>query len=81
MLGLISRVQDTWLAIERLRAEVECQAAQAILSYLFADSRVTQALGMGVQLRELRRGQGGNELPEGLFAKLKGSLGSHIKDK
>ena len=67
--------------MNRLRGEVECQAGQAILSFLFADSHVTQALGMGVQLRELRRGQGGNQLPEGLIKMLKEALGSHIKDK
>jgi hypothetical protein len=45
---------DTWLAVDRLSAEVESQKAQAVLSMIFADDKITEALGMAVQLRDIR---------------------------
>lgn len=45
---------DTWLAVERLCAEVECQKAHRILEMMFKDDNVVEALGMAIQLREIR---------------------------
>ena len=73
---------DTWLAVERLCAEVECQKAQRVLEMIFADELVLEALGMATQLREIRsmvKGTPGDALPEGLLKRLKNGLGSHIK--
>jgi hypothetical protein len=73
---------DTWLAVEHLCGEVESQKGQRILEMLFADDNVTEALGMAMQLREIRtmtNGTPGDALPEGLMKRLKQGLGSHIK--
>lgn len=73
---------DTWLAVEHLCGEAESQKGQRILEMLFADDDVTEALGMALQLREIRTmtsGTPGDALPEGLMKRLKQGLGSHIK--
>ena len=65
---------DQWKGLNNMQSELSSQRAKAVLRCVFEDKEVLRALGMGVQMMQIRGAP-----PGGLLLQLKQTLGGNIK--